>query len=144
MKTRFLFTILALACTTANAQSYNCPNEAGGAHLTNAKILIGAPGSPHALHGDVEQVQDGTNIRYHLPDETPRWLVCQYGGKRVEGTAIAGAEVTGGRDVRIPLDPLVSACDLAIRKVGAQGIGESSRAAGLTCERRAPPPPDMM
>ena len=144
MKARFLFPILTLASAIANAQSYTCPNEAGGAHLTNAKVLIGAPGSPHALHGDVEQVQGGTNIRYHLPDETPRWLVCQYGGKRVEGTAIAGAEASGGHDVRIPLDPMVSACDLAIRKVARQGRRGSRHAAGLSCERRAPPPPDMM
>lgn len=139
-----LFTALALSCTAASAQAYKCPAEAGGSRLTNAGMQIGARHTPHALHGDVGQVKGGTNIRYNFPDGVPRWLVCHYGGKRVGGTVISGAEVIGGHEVRIALDPMVYSCDLAIREVRPPGRSDSVWTALATCQRREPPPPDML
>ena len=50
-------------------------------------------------------VSCGTDTHYSFPDDVPRWLVCQYGGERIPGSAISGARVVGGRDWWIPLEP---------------------------------------
>jgi hypothetical protein len=134
---------LGLSCAAANAQIQNCPADAGGALLSNARMFIGPRNDAHALHGDVEQVEDGTNIHYNFTGESPRWLVCQYGGKRIEGTAISAPEVIGGRESWIQLGPMVDTCDLAIRKAMAQTKTERTWTAVATCRKRQPPPPDM-
>lgn len=136
---KFVFAALALASAATNAQTYTCPAEAKGASLTNARMFIGSRKDAHALHGDVEHIEGGTNIRYHLPDEVPRWFVCQYGGKRIDGTAVSGPETIGARESWVRLDPMIDVCDLAVRK----GRG-SAWTAAAACKRKQPPPPDMM
>jgi hypothetical protein len=143
MKTPMLL-ILSLPCLVANAQSYRCPADFEGAHLSNAKIQIGVRQTAHALHGDVEQRQDGTNIDYTLPDDVPRWLVCQYGGRRIGGTAISGPDVIGGREAWIQLNPLIHTCKLAIRASEKLVSGASNWTAEASCKRNEPPPPDMV
>lgn len=139
-----IFAIFGVACTVANAQTLRCPAKADGAPLMNAKIMVGASDAAQSVHGDVEQRPGGTTIHYHSSDETPRWLVCQFGGARVEGSAISGADVIGGRESRIALDPLASDCELVIRHAGPQGGNDARWTAALACKRREPPPPDML
>jgi hypothetical protein len=139
-----LFAALALTCAAANAQVYKCPAEVKGTYLTSAKMLLGARDDAHALHGDVEQIAGGTNVRYNFAGESPRWLVCQYGGRRIEGTAISAPEVIGGRESWVPLDPMIDTCDLAIRKIKSKKTSESTWTAAATCNRKQPPPPDMV
>jgi len=139
-----LFVALALYCADAHTQSYKCPAENAGIRLTNAQVRIGPQDTAHALHGDVNQVREGTDVRYNLPDGVPRWLVCEYGGKRVEGSAISAPQTIAARETRIPLDALVNACDLVIRKHVIRGKEDTVWTAAATCEQRKPPPPDMM
>jgi len=139
-----LFVALALYCADAHTQSYKCPAENAGILLTNAQVRIGPQDAAHALHGDVNQVLDGTDIHYNLPDGVPHWLVCEYGGKRVEGSAISAPQTVAARETRIPLNTLVNACDLVIRKHVIREKGGSVWTAVATCENSKPPPPDMM
>jgi hypothetical protein len=97
-----------------------------------------------AMHGDIEEVKGGTNTHYSFPEGTHRWLVCQYGGKRINGTAISDAQVIGGRDWWIPLDPLVDVCDLKIRETKTSSTGDSAWTATATCKGKVLPPPVML
>lgn len=139
-----LLAALALPWADAPAQSYTCPAEDAGTPLSNAQVWIGQPDTPYALHGDVHQVKEGTDIRYGFPDGVPRWLVCQYGGKRVDGTAISGAEMTGARQIRIPMDPLVDTCDVTLRTKAIKGKNNRAWTALAICKQNKPPPADMM
>lgn len=134
-----LFAVLSLPCIVANAQSYKCPAEAEGARLSSAKVQIGTRQAGSTLHGDVEQLKDGANIDYTFPDGVALWLVCQYGGKRINGTAISGPDVIGGREVWIRMDPLINTCRLTIRMAGR----ENNWTAETSCKRNEPPPPDL-
>ena len=142
MKT-LLLAVLSLPYIVANAQSYKCPAEADGTHLSSAKIQIGKRHAGYALHGDVEQLRGGANINYTFPGGAPRWLVCQYGGKRIDGTAISGPQVIGARETWIQLDPLIDTCKLALRAPGPQAPSGRSWTAEASCKKREPPPPDM-
>lgn len=141
---KLLFTVLVLPCIAVNAQVYKCPAEAAGARLANAKMHIGERNGSSKLHGDVDQVAGEANIHFSFPEDTPRWLVCQYGGKRIAGTAISGADVIGGRESWIRLDPLIATCDLAIRESKPRGGNESTWTAVATCKGLDLPPPVML
>lgn len=139
---------LVLACAGVNAQTYRCPNTyptKGMPHipLSNAAIYLGERYGKSAVHGDIEVLKDGTDIHYSLPDDIPRWLVCQYGGKRIDGTDIRAAQVVGSRDWWIPLDPSIEVCDLKIRLAKLdKDIGP--RTATTICKGKALPPPVML
>jgi hypothetical protein len=149
MKPIFFIAIM-LSCATALGQVYKCPDryptkDAPALRLTNAMIYLGALHGNGAMHGDIEQVEGGTDIHYSFPDETPRWLVCQYGGKRVNGTVISGAQVVGGRDWWMQLDPLIDVCDLKIREPKVSNSGDSSTwTATANCKGKVLPPPVML
>jgi hypothetical protein len=135
--------MLMFVCGAADAQVYRCSADDAGVSLISAEIRFGARGDAHQLHGDVDQVNGGTNIHFDLPDEAPRWLVCQYGGRRVEGTDLSGPGAVGSRELWIQLDPMVTACDLAIRE--ARPLGHKRTwSAMATCRRKEPPPPDLV
>jgi hypothetical protein len=136
--------ILALICAAADAQVYNCPAEDAHIGLTNAEMRVGAHGVAYRLHGDVDQIRDGTNIHFEFPDEAPRWLVCQYGGGRIEGTAISGPGAVGSREAWIQVDPMVTTCNLAIRASKPQVKNQGTWSATATCKRKEPPPPDLV
>jgi len=144
---RLLFAAL-LSCAVANAQVYKCPGfyptKNGNASLTNALMYFGELHGNGALHGDIEEVKGGTDIHYGFPDGMPRWLVCQYGGKRINGTAISIAQVIGGRDWWMQLDPLVDVCDLKIREAKAGNRGDVTWTATATCKGKVLPPPVML
>lgn len=143
MKRRTVW-LLALVCGAADAQVYSCPAEDARIGLTNAEMRVGAHGAAHRLHGDVDQIGDGTNIHFELPDEVPRWLVCQYGGRRVEGTAISGPAAIGSRETWIPVAPMVTSCDLTIRATKPQAKHQGAWAATASCKSKEPPPPDLV
>jgi hypothetical protein len=136
--------ILALVCTAADAQVYRCPAEDAHIGLTNAEMHVGAHGAAHRLHGDVDQIKNGTNIHFEFPDEAARWLVCQYGGRRIEGTAISGPGAIGSREAWIQLDPMITTCDLAIRATNPRVKNQGVWSATATCKRKEPPPPDLV
>lgn len=136
--------MMVLTCVAANAQVYKCPAEDAGINLTNAELRIGERGTSSSMHGDVDQVANGTNIRFELTGEATRWLVCQYGGRHVEGTAISSPAVIGGRETWIQLDPMITACDLAIRRKHGSAGSTSVWSAAATCKRKEPPPPDLV
>lgn len=148
MKT-VLFAALIVSTATAFGQGYKCPESypAKGApaiRLTNAMMYVGELHGNGAMHGDIEQVKGGTDTHYSFPDETPRWLVCQYGGKRVNGTVISGAQVVGGRDWWMQLDPLIDVCDLKIRETKVSNRGDSTWTATANCKGKVLPPPVML
>jgi len=143
MKTLALMALL-LACTRAEAHTYRCPAKDAGAGLTNAEIRIGERDHAHAVHGDVDQVEGGTNIHVDRASDDPAWLVCQYGGRRVEGTVISRPEAIGAREAWIQLAPTTAACDLAIRRARSQSKERQAWSATATCKSRQPPPPDLM
>jgi hypothetical protein len=147
MKT-LLFAGLTLACAYAPAQTYHCPthypfNGTPVAALSNAAIYLGEKHGDSVLHGDIEEVEGGTDTHYSLPDDIPKWLVCQYGGERISGSAINGARVVGGRDWWLPLDPQVDACDLKLRET-APDRGGSIWSAKAICKSKALPAPVML
>lgn len=147
MKT-LLYAALAVSCAGATAQTYRCPpryppNGTPAAVLSNAAMYLGEMHGNGALHGDIEEVKDGTDTHYSLPDDVPKWLVCQYGGERIAGTAISGARVIGGRDWWIPLDPRIEVCDLKLRET-AVDRGISVWEAIAICKRKALPSPAML
>jgi hypothetical protein len=155
-----LFAVLVLSCASANAQVYKCPDfypikdaplagtsrvpQGGGITLdlpvTNAVMYRGDKHGNGALHGDDEPVKGGTDAHYGFPDNEPRWLVCQYGGrKRISGSVIAGhewgAQVVGHvSEWWVPLDQKVDACDLKIREVKSGDRGNSTWAATAVCK----------
>jgi hypothetical protein len=150
---RFSVVLSLLFCTAANAQIYKCPDTypvgSKGARLSSARMHFGERQGGGALHGDIAELKDGTDIHYDFPDEMsrrgmPRWLVCQYGGKRIDGTAISTAQVIGGQDWWVQLDPLVDVCDLKIRESRQGGASAGIRWAAAACRRKEPPPPVMM
>jgi hypothetical protein len=143
MKRRAIW-MLALVCSAADAQIYRCSADDAGAGLSSAELRFGLRGNALQLHGDVDQIKGGTNIHFDLPDEAPRWLVCQYGGQRVEGTATSGPAVIGGREKWIQLDSMVTACDLAIREARTPDESKRTWTAAATCKRKEPPPPDLV
>jgi hypothetical protein len=143
MKRRAVW-LLALVCSAADAQVYRCPAVDGHIGLTNAEMRVGAHGAVHRLHGDVDQIGNGTNIHFELPHEVPRWLVCQYGGRRVEGTAISGPGAIGSRETWIRLDPMVTSCDLTIRATTPQVKSQGAWSATASCKSKKPPPPDLV
>lgn len=136
--------ILALVCNAADAQVYRCPADDAHLGLTNAEMRVGARGAAHRLHGDVDQIANGTNIHFEFPDEAPRWLVCQYGGRRIEGTAISGPDAIGSREAWIRLDPMVTTCHLAIRAAKSGAKNQDAWSATASCKRKEPPPPDLV
>jgi hypothetical protein len=137
-----------LFCAPTHAQVYKCPDtypaDKERLGLVSAEMRIGAPNSQTALHGDIADVKDGTNTHYNFPDETPRWMVCQYGGKRIGATVIAPAQVVGGREWPMPLNPLVDMCDLKIREIKGRGWGNAMWRAVATCTEKKPPSPVML
>jgi hypothetical protein len=143
MKATF-FAILMLACAASNAQSYKCPAKNAGAGLTSAEIRAGSRSDAHVLHGDVDHVADGTKIHFGLPDEVPRWLVCQYGGHRVDGSPISGPAAIGAHEAWIQLDPMAYACDLVIRGRRSHQPAAVAWSAEASCEKKKPPPPDLV
>jgi hypothetical protein len=143
-----LIATLLVSCACASAQTYRCPTRypsdgtPAGA-LSNAAIYLGEKHGNSALHGDVEEVRGGTDTHYSFPEDAPKWLVCQYGGKRIAGSAISGARVVDGRDWWIPLDPSIEACDLRIREA-ALDRGVSLWSAIAMCKCKELPPPVML
>ncbi|TFW35989.1 STY0301 family protein [Massilia horti] len=140
---------LMLSCATAVAQVYKCPDyypskAIPAVHLSNATMYLGELHGNGVMHGDIEQIKGGTDIHYNFPEEAPRWLVCQYGGKRVNGTAISGAQVIGGRNWWMRLDRFIDVCDLEIREKKANNRGASGWTAIATCKGKALPPPVML
>ena len=143
-----LFAALMVSCAGAAAQTYRCPhryptNGTPAIALSNAAMYLGEKHGEGALHGDIEEVKDGTETHYSFPDDVPKWLVCQYGGERISGSTIGAARVLGGRDWWIPLDPLIEACDLKIRE-GARDRGAGLWSAIAICKSRTLPPPVML
>lgn len=139
-----VFTMMSLVCATADAQVYRCPAEDAGVGLTNAEIRIGSRNDAYALHGDVDQVRGGTKIHFNLPEEAPRWLVCQYGGRRIDGTVISAPVVISGREAWIQLDLLNTECDLMIRETKLRGRDTTGWSASVICKKQEPPPPDLV
>ena len=147
MKT-LMFAALVVSCTGANAQTYRCPtrypsNGMPAVALSNATMYLGERHGNSVLHGDIEAVKDGTDTHYSFPDDVPKWLVCQYGGERIAGSAISGARVVGGRDWWIPLDTSIDICDLSIREA-ALDRGVSLWSAIAVCKSKTLPPPVML
>jgi len=147
MKT-LLCAALALTSVCTSAQTYRCPtrypsNRTPAIALSSAAMYLGEKHGNSALHGDIEEVRNGTDTHYSFPDDVPKWLVCQYGGRRVAGSAIGGARVIGGQDWWMPLDPLVDACDLKIREA-ALDQGVSLWSATAICKSKTLPPPVML
>lgn len=143
-----LFATLIASCASAIAQTYRCPtrypsNGTPVISLSNAAMYLGEMHGKSALHGDIEETKDGTDTHYSFPDDVPKWLVCQYGGERISGSAINAARVVGGRDWWIPLDPLIEACDLKIRE-GAPGRGAGPWSAIAICKSKTLPAPVML
>lgn len=144
-----LCTAFLLISAVAEAQIfYKCPEvypekKSQSARLTNATMYFGELHGNGAMHGDVAQVKGGTDIRFGFPDDMPKWLVCQYGGKRISGTSISGAQVIGGRELWIQLDRFIDVCDLKIRETPAAVSTDITWTATATCKSPPPPPPDM-
>jgi hypothetical protein len=69
--------------------------------------------------------------------------VCQYDGERIPGSAISGARVVGSRDWWVPLEPLIEACDLKIRRA-APDRGVSLWSAIAICKSKTLPAPVML
>lgn len=144
----FLFAVLVVSCAGATAQTYRCPTRypsdgTPAITLSNAAMYLGEKHGDSALHGDIEEVKDGTDTHYSFPDDVPKWLVCQYGNERIPGSAISGARVVGGHDWWIPLDPLIEACDLKIRE-RALDRGVIPWSAIAICKGKMLPPPVML
>lgn len=142
----FAACLLFGAC--ADAQVCRCPPrypEAGASAilLSNAAIYLGEMHGQNFVHGDIEEVHGGTDTHYSLPEGVPHWLVCQYGGRRIVGTAIRSTHVDGSRDWWIALDLLVDACDLKIRQTESNGHDGASTATAI-CRHKEPPPPVML
>jgi hypothetical protein len=135
-------------CAPVWAQVYRCPEtypaDTEGHRLANADMRIGERHRQTPLHGDIADVKDGSDIHYNFPDETPRWLVCQYGGKRIGATAISPAQVVNGREWSIQLSPLADMCDLNIREHKGRGGQSSTWTAVATCTGKPLPPPVML
>ena len=146
MKTLLIATLL-VSCAGATAQTYRCParypDGTPAVTLSNAAMYLGEKHGSSALHGDIEEVKDGTDTHYSFPDDVPKWLVCQYGGQRIAGSAIGGARVVGSRDWWIPLDPLIDVCDLRIREAPLDR-GVSLWSAIAVCTSATLPPPVML
>lgn len=141
---QLIFVMLTLVSTAVEAQTYKCPSDNAGAALSSADIRVGAKDDARQLHGDVDQFGESTTIRVNFSGEAPRWLVCQYGGQRVEGTAISGPRAIGAYEIWVQLDPLISACELSIRRTTSQRKNQRSWAATATCKRMEPPPSDLV
>lgn len=134
---------LSLSCTAAHAQVYHCPDtypaKKGGAHLMSAEIRVGQRNG-NALHGDIVETKDGTSVRYNLPEAMPRWMVCQYGGKRIGGTSITPGRIVDAQEWWIQLDPLSDVCDMDVNK---DGIGNGWTATAH-CKGKELPTPVML
>lgn len=135
-------------CGPVCAQVYRCPEtypaDKEARRLVNAEMRIGERNGRMALHGDIAGAKDGTDTRYNFPEETPRWMVCQYGGKRINATAISPAQVVDGREWWMRLNPLVDMCDLKIRARKARGRGGAMWTAVASCTEKKPPSPVML
>jgi len=147
MKRLYVVVWLSL-CGPVCAHVYQCPEtypaDNEGYRLVNAEMRIGERNGQMSLHGDIADVKDGTDTRYNFPDETPRWMVCQYGGKRISGTEISPAQVVNGREWWMRLNPLVDTCDLNVREHKRHGGGDSMWTAVATCTEKQLPPPVML
>jgi hypothetical protein len=140
--------VCLLLCAPVRAQVYQCPetspSDKEGPTLVSAEMHVGERHAQAALHGDIAEVKDGTDTHYNFPDATPRWMVCQYGGKRISATLISPARVVGGREWWMQLDPLVDVCDLKIREIKGRGRGNAMWTAIAICKGKEPPPPVML
>jgi uncharacterized protein YceK len=132
------FVAIAIMSGCAAGQTRHCPELAFGSTLASAKMHLGARNAGIALHGDVDLRSDGVRIRYSFPEAVPRWLVCQYGGKPVEATPVSGPDAAGARELWIELDVAIDFCDLVVKRTAGR------KTAQVACQRRQPPPPDML
>jgi hypothetical protein len=135
-------------CVPVCAQVYRCPEtypaDKEGHGLVNAEMRIGERNGRTSLHGDIADAKDGTDTHYNFPDETPRWMVCQYGGKRIDATAISPAQVVDGQEWWMRLNPSVDMCDLQIRAHKGRDRGRAMWTAVAHCTEKKPPPPVML
>lgn len=139
---------LVASCTGAIAQTYRCParypaNGTPAVALSNAAMYLGEKHGNSVLHGDIEEVRSGTDTHYSFPDDVPKWLVCQYGGQRIAGSALSSARVVDGHDWWIPLDPLIDVCDLRIREAALDRSVKLWSAIAV-CKSRTLPSPVML
>ena len=145
---RLLAVVCLSWCAQVCAQVYRCPEtypgDREGRRLVNAEMRIGERNGQTALHGDIADVSDGSHTHYNFPDEVPRWMICQYGGKRIGATAISPAQVVNGREWPIRLNSLVDMCDLDLREHKGHGGPGSMWTAVANCTQRQIPPPVML
>lgn len=135
---------LALSCTVAGAQVYECPQlypgkDTPAAPLTGASMMWGERHGDGYLHGDDEAVDGGHDIRYGFADDEQAWLVCAYGAdKRIKGKFVGGRESGqamsyGGIKWWARLPPKAGLCTVQVREIQADGSSKSTWTARAVC-----------